>query len=410
MILYLHIGTEKTATTTIQHFLYHNRKALFDRGIALSDYLDKPANRRLAAYCMPEKSFDAYLVNKGITTIDEKKRYFSSFAEEFHQEVESFCHNTEKMFITSEHLYSRLFDIDSIRLLKKLLDEIFSEIKIICYFREQSAVVKSLYSTMIKISYNGSFESLLRDCDPGNPYYNYYDSFTKWRDVFGKEFLTPRIFSRDNLYEGDIRKDILQIIDYPFDPNLYSYSINHKNRSLGLLGLELVRINNRVNKRRNKDGSGNHFRNRIAQIISESEFSQIGDLPFTSAPEIYKAFNESNLKFAKEFLDSYSNPFSPPDNNSSDMYTKIDSSDDPMLRGLFDFFEELLIKIKRLPILDNSYADTLKQIGLRIEKGEQLNLEDAKCLMEIAHLIRPEGPFINKWLKEYKQRLEKEEN
>jgi hypothetical protein len=42
MDLYLHIGTEKTGTTSIQHFLYENIEKLKEKKIYLSQSINFP--------------------------------------------------------------------------------------------------------------------------------------------------------------------------------------------------------------------------------------------------------------------------------------------------------------------------------------------------------------------------------
>jgi len=376
----------------------------------LSDILEKPSNRKLAAYYTPRELPDNYFTKKGLTSVKQKEEFFSSFVDEFSREVES-CSGSDRMFISSEHLHSRLRDICSIQDMGILLHDLFSEIRIICYFREQSAVVKSLYSTVAKGDYKKSFESLLASCNPENHYYNYYEFFKKWSSVFGKENLIPRIFKRELFFENDIRKDVLNIIDRDFPPDFYDFSIDNRNTSLGSLGIELSRINNRVNKR-NYHTSQNDFRNqtrdRISRVITRNKLSTIGELPFSSAADIYKKFEDSNIRFAKEFLDSDSNPFAPPEMATADSIEDKRLADDPVFAKFLTFFEDLLVEINKLPLVDGSYAETLKHLALRIEKGERLNLKDAETLMEIAHQIRPEGSFISKKLMAYRQKLEEE--
>ena len=50
MNLALHIGTEKTGTTLLQEWLYHNLDALGSQGYFLSTKIGKPCNRDIVAY------------------------------------------------------------------------------------------------------------------------------------------------------------------------------------------------------------------------------------------------------------------------------------------------------------------------------------------------------------------------
>jgi len=409
MRLILHIGTEKTATTTIQAFVRANQEALLAGGIALSDVLEVPANRKLAAYCMPEDVYDSYFTRKGINTPEQRKEHFASFPGEFQQDVLEKSRCAETMFISSEHLHSRLVQLDSIRLLKNLLDPLFSEIRILCYFREQSLVAKSAYSTMVKLSYREEFAKYLESCTTSNLYFNYYESFSRWREVFGSETLVPRIFDRDSFHQSDIRKDVLWNIDPDLDLSRFDYSVDNRNRSLGLAGLELGRINNRINRPYLQDGTINQVHAGINQVIAGSALAEKGCLAYPSAAMIYEKFAESNLAFAREFLGLNRNPFKPPAQEEA-----IDSSpgdgppDCPDLQLFLTFFERLLKELRGIsPVLDR-HAEVLRDLAIRIERNADLTLEDARDLMRIAHLIRPSGPFIRRKLKEYEERLKQE--
>ena len=62
----IHIGTEKTGTTTIQEFLHLNRSKLANQGVA---YLQSPGlrnNRKLVTYCMKNNKVDNHVKNLAI--------------------------------------------------------------------------------------------------------------------------------------------------------------------------------------------------------------------------------------------------------------------------------------------------------------------------------------------------------
>lgn len=93
MQIILHIGTEKTATTTLQRFLYQNRKTLLEAGYGLSDVLDRPNNRALPAPDPPGGLFSQL----GITTLEEREAYFKGFEGRFAREVERFAKTGQNM-------------------------------------------------------------------------------------------------------------------------------------------------------------------------------------------------------------------------------------------------------------------------------------------------------------------------
>lgn len=54
-----------------------------------------------------------------------------------------------------------------------------------------------------------------------------------------------------------------------------------------------------------------------------------------------------------------------------------------------------------LNILLDSYVDTIRDIALKIERNDNLDISDAINLMKVAHTLRPHGPLINKKLSDW---------
>lgn len=269
--------------------------------------------------------------------------------------------------------------------------------KKICYFREQSAVAKSLYSTSIKVGDYQNFEDFLLKVSPNSHYYNYFTLLTKWSDIFGKECLITRLFQKETWVEGDIRKDFISTVDDKININDFDYSLPDTNKSLGLIGMELGKINNRINPMYDENGSRNRIREKISAVIESSALSQIGSLYFPNAALMYDSFSESNIAFAREFLGKELNPFSKPKNHSTE------SADYPaeFYHSLLGFFENLLKAFNEIPRIDDKYATTLRDIAIKISNQEELNIIDARDLMEIASIIRPEGKFISDTLLDF---------
>jgi hypothetical protein len=312
MKLLLHIGTEKTATTTIQDFVYANRATLADRGVALSDELGRTNNRKLVAYFLPQDRFDDYFTHRSIGTIEAKHRHFEGFEDAFASEVRALADRAHTMFITSEHFHSRLRDIESIRRLKRLLDELFTEVKVVCYFREQSSMLESYYSTAVKSSSSVDFQHFGRNCSVDNHYYNFAAFFGKWRDVFGRDCLEARLFDRQNFVDQDVRKDLLSVLLGSRDFEGFDFSSGDANVSLGYAGLEIGRVVNRHVAKRHADGSRNEVRQQLFELLNRSRLGLSATLPFPDAEAIYAKFHPSNVAFAREFLERDGNPFAPP--------------------------------------------------------------------------------------------------
>jgi hypothetical protein len=343
MRVVLHIGTEKTGTTTLQDFVYANREVLLRHGVGLSDLLGTTNNRKLASFCMPELNFDDYFKDRQIVTVEQKREHFAGFREAFLAEVRAMAPSVHTLLITSEHFHSRLRDVASIRRLKDLLDEVAEGVTVVCYFREQSAVVRSLYSTAVKSGNAADFATFARHCGPRNPYFNYFEFFSHWRDVFGAQSLRPRVFARDHFVGGELRRDFLSMLLPGADPQAFEYSPVASNRGLGLIGIELGRMTNRVFGRYNADGTLNPTRRELMHRIIHSEIADVGELAFPAAQSIYQLFHESNVRFAAEFLGRVENPFAQP--AMADAAGPGDSATVPA-QALLQFYGELLELMK----------------------------------------------------------------
>lgn len=53
MICYVHIGTEKTGSTTLQNFMAHNRSRLLKNGIVYTKSLGRKNNKALCYFSYP---------------------------------------------------------------------------------------------------------------------------------------------------------------------------------------------------------------------------------------------------------------------------------------------------------------------------------------------------------------------
>jgi hypothetical protein len=380
MRLILHIGTQKTATTTIQQYLYHNRAVLAKNGIVLSDVLGKPNNRKLSAYCLENFQGDEFFKGRGIGTVAQKEAFFEGFEEEFRAEVTRLADTADCMVITSEHLWSRLGNRADLEKLHAFLAPLFSEIRVVCYFREQTAMAKSLYSTGIKSGITKEFKEAVRKLSPTRRVYNYHQSFLKWADVFGKDHLQARLFQREQFHKGDICADFLQIVDERLNSDDFAQLETNKNESMGYRGLELGRINNQVNPEFLKGGQVNPIRRHIINGILKTRFSQQGALDFRAAAEIHARFDECNRAFAAEFLGQSDNPFPPLRGGAAD-----GTEGGPITQEDFTtFWEEFLTAIRNIPVLAPAHRRPLRDMASRIKAGKTLSSKDAALLERIA--------------------------
>ena len=394
----LHIGTEKTGTTLLQEWLYANKSALSENRIALSQTIGFPNNRKFSAYFQDE--LDDFHARHQIRTNKDRERYFDGFLDEFAEEIAALSADHDVMVISSEHFHSRVHQRDSVVALAKFLNAHFDRVDVVCYFREQSDVHKSLYSTALKSGSVVPVEKFIPRLSPANVYFNYLTMFEVWADVFGDDNLQAVLYDRAGFQDRDLRRDFLSRIDPQLDPDLLDYEIETANEKFSLLEANLTRLINRLQPDMQSNGEINPLREGLLALLSSMSELKIGTISTGRQVEIYEMFDESNRAFFKRFFGVEDNLFKPPS-------TEVDQDDWREVRD-FTALEAQLIELvfamadsDVAPRLASPDVDLLRDMALKYEGDATLSKDDAIALMRLARSSRPNGPTIVKKLREW---------
>lgn len=384
----LHIGTEKTATTTLQDWLYDNQSELSKGGIYLSDNLSKNNNRLVPAYF--QGHLDDWAMRNGISSDAEKLQYFEGFIERLKREIQTATKTHNYFVITSEHLHSRVRKKDEIEQLYIFLSSVFDEVEVVCYFRDQFDVAVSLYSTALKVNSAASVESFVEMASPDNYYYNYLKIADNWAGVFGKTNCNFRIYDRSNFIGNDIRLDFLSVIDDGFDAAKLNMDRVASNEALSRLQVAAFRaINLNIPYWRN-DKLGVNKNNQHAKLLAANvESLKLGKITSTKSELIRKDFSETNALFFEKYFTA----------NDKFPITQVESNDfltfDDASRAVEDALElGLKIDSDITYSLTDEQINSLRDIALRIFDHKSNSVEDALALMKIALSHRPHGPLI----------------
>ena len=297
----LHIGTEKTGTTSIQDFLTANRDALSNRRIALSTALGEGNNRALALYF--QDNLDNMSRRLRLHSMEAQRAHFKPVLDAFVTEVEAARANQDLFVISTEHLHSRLKSPETVRALRDFLGTLFEEIHVHVYIREQAGLVESIYSTWVEGG-GGSItlEEFAREADVANPYYNYDLLFQMWEDAFGIDALHPKVYQRDELVQKDVRKDFLVNALGLSNFSGLRFPVEESNRSLGRFGLAIGRVLNRTMPAFLRDGRRNRLRDAIMRACVLSGVARIGKRTPIKADKIRARFNASNTACATRYF------------------------------------------------------------------------------------------------------------
>lgn len=396
----LHIGTEKTGTTIIQDWLYSNQKILSENGVYLSDQIGKTNNRLLPAFFHDQ--LDDWSMQHRITSIEQKAEYFKDFSETLVSEIQLAADKHHTFVITSEHFHSRLRTKEEVQNLGEFLSANFSEVKIVCYFRNQFDVAVSWYSTALKNSSVENLDDFIEQASPNNYYYNYLAIADLWQEQFGFENCEYKIYDRSIFYDGDIRKDFLQSIDARLLEVEFNYNLERANESLTLLEAVIYKnINKHIPFWLEFNGGINPDNAFLKKLFSTKKEILKGKISSKRRTEIEERFDSINKDFFRKYFKS-KNQFktnkrrikSTPNENYSinEFATILDEATDTA----FDIAKKSLTQ---------EDANNLRDISLKISNNEPLNLKDALKLMQLAGKARPDGPLIRDKIKEWTKEI-----
>jgi muconolactone delta-isomerase len=314
----LHIGTEKTGTTSLQAFLAINQGRLLAHGVLVPRTIASHADQRvlnhveLVTYASDVNKFNGSRLANQISVAPEQLREHRAAIEaKIAQEIEEAGPACHLLILSCEFCHSRLFLADEVERLRDFLLSLAETIDIVVYLRPQHEMAVSLFTTTLR---NGSVKpSILPDLKAKSAartkridaYYNYDKLVILWESVFGAEAVTARIYDREI-----ISSFVAQLPPGPtgtLDPAGF---INPRSRHNTRLPASAQRVLLAVNRYLAKSGAADdsRLRDRLFKVLSEGETGDAGLLPARQAVEIFQAhFEESNERLrARRFPDRQS--------------------------------------------------------------------------------------------------------
>ena len=297
----VHIGTEKTGTSSIQKFLYQNRRKLRSHGFHFLQSAGKLNNQALPAFCIRDEKMDDFFLNQGIETLEQRDEARREFTAEFEAELNGLPASIHTVLISSEHFHSRIRTEEEMDNVHAFLSPYFDDIKIICYLREQGVTCASYYSTSLKTGQPTSFEDFMLRCEPRNYYFNYLDMLANWERCFGLDALDVSLFSKEHFERGDLLEDFAKKLS-PDLVGVLNTSIQVENESLSPAGQALLRAVNMVFPGRTSRAEVRPIREKCRQLIYNSLRGAGQRPPLNSHLQIFDSFRESNEALREKFF------------------------------------------------------------------------------------------------------------
>lgn len=309
MNLILHIGIEKTGTTSIQNALHANGEILGNAGYYLPLSIGGRNPRDIATYAMRHGREDD-VFTKGAPSKAEKGSIDQEIRGRFNREMDSLPSAVHTVLISCEQLHSRLFYLDEVEKLRELLADRFTSVKVVVYLRPQAALAASLYTTALWYKTTLSFEVFMENHQQKNPkYYNFMDLLDRWEAVFGAENMVVRRFARSEFPEGNVVHDF---IEYGLQrPELIGdfEEAPLRNESLSVAGQQLLRLYNSVSILKESSRTSLRIR-RVVRHALIRWFSGSGQKPSEHHIQRYEeAYSEGNERVRKRYFPSLTHLF-----------------------------------------------------------------------------------------------------
>ena len=319
----LHIGTEKTGTTSLQMFLGTNRNALLQRGFFVPASLAPDpvvANHEaLTTIALnPAKLGDDVRARAGLKTIDDVKEWRVRVEENLSREIAALSHQPENpltLLLSNEHCHSRLVTREEVHYLRQFLDRFTDETRIIVYLRPQHELAISLYDQALKVGWHDI--DVLPDFIGHRSrwvdrlYFEYDKLLERWAAEFGQDKISVRLYSKEHLEGNDVIQDFMNVISCSTDRLQVPANTNVSLSAECQIALNAI---NRFVASRTDLGAPPPQRNKLIAALgamSPASGNKVKRVKREDAVKFFHAFDDCNERVQKSYFSSVEPLFRP---------------------------------------------------------------------------------------------------
>jgi len=275
MTIYVHIGTHKTGSTTIQRALRETSKLGVQEGW---EYLGKPTKVKELMKAQNYKEelvriFSQWINNSIKRSGQSSKKIISS---------EALIGNPSIGYMNSRVVATMLCDA-----LKHY------DVKIIVYLRRQDEIIESLYTQKIHEGNSLKFEEFISQFEPGREF-NYSQMLQDWMSCFGKSNVIVR--SYDNAIQYGLLKDFGEIIG---STKILNASKKHENPSYSCEALNVALHANQILDETSKK----QLRKALQKTMSKKQLGSYSYFSDEERKNFLDKYRHSNQKVADLFFD-----------------------------------------------------------------------------------------------------------
>lgn len=202
--LTLHIGSGKTGTSSIQHFLHRNRERLAELGYLYPKSPGTTRHVRLGLSVQPDDALDGF-VNWHRQGASSPEEFRQSFSRRLISEINQ--SGLTRVLFSDEALYG--CSKEALRRLGEFVDRIAGSLRVIVYLRRQDDHLVSRYQQVVKVGETKRLTEWTSEVDLSGTY-DYYHRLRTWERLLEPDEFVVRRFERDSLVDGSLLQDFLE--------------------------------------------------------------------------------------------------------------------------------------------------------------------------------------------------------
>lgn len=286
--LYLHIGTSKTGTTTIQTYCGINREQLKSKGVLfpiMPYHYDRITENRNGHFLY------AMIYENGVRNKEKEKQILKQeldYIVDCFKDYDNILLSEESIWWATATRRKGLW-----KYLQEHSQQNNYQVKIIVYLRRQDQFMMSRYNQIIKTDTGGGTQRFYEYFKDMNGKYkcvmNYRQRLDYMAKFFPKENIVVKRFDRSYFYNGDLNADFLHILGVEID-DTFAELPKDENLAISVQSGELKRVLNRL-------GTMTFAENqKLLQMLNECE-------ELLPKREVSIMTTEHIEKFMKKFID-----------------------------------------------------------------------------------------------------------
>ena len=395
--LIIHIGTEKTGTSSIQKVLSENRERLIDHNILYPRIFGKVNHSYLSSACLDDDVFDNLkahiLAHENWTLAQLRSHLQNGFGDELNAH-----NNVSRILVSTELIHSRLVRSSEIERMLDFFSDHVDEIRIILLIRRQDRLAVSRFSTALRAGYT-DFDTVFGDlaahqytrCPPHKlpndllDYYDYQKLIERFIPYLGKENIHV------GLYEEGTTVGVEQFLRLAsIDQDSVVFGDIQLNNAMSVQAQFLISELNKIFPSHLDSGLRNKKKQSLRAYI-ETDFSgEIREYEKQEAEQFLSIFAKSNEWVREQFFHDQTTLF------DSDFSKYVDSVDYNYMKN------RLLPKVPELKMKylgKTTIKDIVKHrfIRLSISIGKRFRL-DRKLLTKTYHSFSKRKNSIVRYL------------